>query len=296
MASSPPQLRLIGPPMLQWPDGRQQALGSRDALLLGRLAQDGAQDRQRLADWLWPDTHPAQARTNLRQRLLRLRRTLGCELARGEPRLMLDPHLRGDWHDPLASLRSDARALCGDWLDGVPSRGTDASGDIDAWLLTAREHWRSRCHAALLACADAAEHRADPAAALPYLQRLCSEDPLHEGHHRRLMRLHLYCGERSAALAAYARLGQRLRVELALAPAPQTAALARQASISHTAGDASPCFDGTAVPVRQLFEVLQSGGASLDDFLHRFPCVSRPAALGVLRSAQACWLAEASGG
>lgn len=296
MSGGRPQLRLVGPALLQWPDGRQQALCSRDALLLGRLAQDGLQDRQRLADWLWPDTSGAQARTNLRQRLLRLRRRLGCELVRGESRLTLDPNLAGDWQDPQASLRSNAQALCGDWLANVAHRDADQSDDIDAWLLAAREHWRSRCHAGLLGCADAAERRGNPAAALPYLQRLCAEDPLHEGHHRRLMRLHLHCGERSAALAAYTRLSRRLRLELALAPAPQTAALAQQACITPAGCGTSPCFDGTAVQVRQLFEVLQSGAASLDDFLHRFPSVSRSAALAVLHAAQARWLAETPSG
>lgn len=291
-----PQLRLVGPALLQWPDGRQQPLSSRDALLLGRLAQDGPQERQRLAAWLWPDTPAPQARTNLRQRLLRLRRALGLELLQGERRLMIDPDLPGDWRDPLAALRLDPAALPGDWLDPVAVGSRAADGEIDAWLLAAREHWRSRCHAALQACAEAAERRGQPAAALPYLQRLCREDPLHEGHHRRLMQVQLHCGERGAALTTYARLQQRLRAELALAPAPQTAALAQRAGTLAARCGVPPCFAGSTVPVHRLFEVLQSGSASLDDFLRRFPDVSRPAALAVLHTAQARWRTDACGG
>jgi hypothetical protein len=116
------------------------------------------------------------------------------------------------------------------------------------------------------------------------------------------MQLHLRQGEPSGALAVYARLERRLREELGLAPHPLTAALARQATVSSpalaqtTELPRTPCFDGTAIPVRRLFDVLQSGAASLDDFLRRFPSVSRPAALSVLRSAQAHWLADPQGG
>lgn len=44
-------------------------------------------------------------------------------------------------------------------------------------------------------------------------------------------------------------------------------------------------FEGTRVPVRALFENLESG-ARLDDFLEWFPGVTREQVLGVLRFAE----------
>lgn len=301
------QLCLVGQATLKRGDGTLHALAVRDALLLGRLAQDGPQDRQHLAGWLWPDTAPAQARTNLRQRLLRLRRVLGRDLVQGGTRLALDPALPGDWQDPQSALRTDPQALRGDWLGALTGL---ADTDLETWLTTAREHWHAQCHTALLRCADEAQRYGDANDALPFLRRLCAEDPLHEGHHRRLMQWHLDRSEPGGALAVYARLARRLREELGLLPHPQTAALARLAGDPGGSGRGEaqaspgmvrvgrpgapitrvPCFDGTAVPVRRLFDVLQSGAASLDDFLQRHPSVSRPAALAVLRSAQARWL------
>ena len=45
----------------------------------------------------------------------------------------------------------------------------------------------------------------------------------------------------------------------------------------------TPCFAGTRVPVRTLFDVLEKGN-SIDDFLAGFPTVTREQALAVLES------------
>ena len=46
----------------------------------------------------------------------------------------------------------------------------------------------------------------------------------------------------------------------------------------------TPCFAGTRVPVRRLFDYLSHGHA-LDEFLDDFPTVSRELALAVLKLA-----------
>lgn len=46
----------------------------------------------------------------------------------------------------------------------------------------------------------------------------------------------------------------------------------------------APCFAGTRVPVKNLFDYLE-GGESLDDFLEGFPGVSPEQAIGVLHLA-----------
>lgn len=45
-----------------------------------------------------------------------------------------------------------------------------------------------------------------------------------------------------------------------------------------------PCFTGTRVPIRSLFDHLEEG-YTLDEFLSNFPSVPRPLALSVLHLA-----------
>jgi uncharacterized protein (DUF433 family) len=49
----------------------------------------------------------------------------------------------------------------------------------------------------------------------------------------------------------------------------------------------TPVFYGTRVPVRTLFDCLESG-ESLDDFLDQFPSVTREQALAVIEMQVAC--------
>ena len=53
----------------------------------------------------------------------------------------------------------------------------------------------------------------------------------------------------------------------------------------------APCFYGTRVPLKNLFDFLE-GGDSLAEFLEGFPGVSREQAVAVLELAQAGLLAE----
>lgn len=55
----------------------------------------------------------------------------------------------------------------------------------------------------------------------------------------------------------------------------------------------APCFDGTRVPVKNLFDYL-AGGESLDEFLDGFPGVTREQAEAVLDLAGKNLLQESS--
>ncbi len=48
----------------------------------------------------------------------------------------------------------------------------------------------------------------------------------------------------------------------------------------------TPCFSGTRVPVKALFDYLE-GQSSLDDFVLDFPSVTRQVAVEVLEAARA---------
>jgi uncharacterized protein (DUF433 family) len=55
----------------------------------------------------------------------------------------------------------------------------------------------------------------------------------------------------------------------------------------------APCFYGTRVPLKNLFDYLE-GGETLDEFLEGFPGVTREQAVVVLELAQSGLLAELS--
>ena len=55
----------------------------------------------------------------------------------------------------------------------------------------------------------------------------------------------------------------------------------------------APCFDGTRVPIMNLFDCL-AGGESLDEFLEGFPGVTREQAEAVLDLARKNLLEEVS--
>ncbi len=52
----------------------------------------------------------------------------------------------------------------------------------------------------------------------------------------------------------------------------------------------TPCFTGTRVPVKSLFDYLEAGD-SLDEFLEQFPTVSREAAVCVLEESRLALMA-----
>jgi hypothetical protein len=76
-------LDLAREPQLVRADGGVVGLEQKDALLLAYLASRGRPPRSRLAALLWPDVDPERARANLRQRLFRLRKSLGRDLLEG---------------------------------------------------------------------------------------------------------------------------------------------------------------------------------------------------------------------
>lgn len=220
-------LRLLSQPGLSTGAGPLQALAPKDAALLAVLALNGPTTRSRLASWLWPHTPTEQARANLRQRLLRMRRMAGEEVALGDFTLALAPRIRHDLHDAEAHLRRDPHALVGDLLGGFEFHGCE---ELESWLSQARSQWRSRCHLALSSIAEALAQAGQTDRALVYMHRLTLEEPLHEQYHCRLMELHLQRGDRSAAVAVHAHLRDVLWRDLGIGPGREADALMHQAT------------------------------------------------------------------
>jgi DNA-binding SARP family transcriptional activator len=218
-------LTLLNFPRALAPDGRRVALERKSAALLARLALEGAQSRAALATLLWPEVPAAQARNSLRQRLFRLQKAMGHELVVGSDELQLADGTTHDIADARMALRLDPHACAGELL------GTFDYGDSEAlaaWVEMARERWRQQRAAWLSELASKHEAQHEVAQALAYANRLLADEPLLEHAHRRVMRLHYLRGDRAAALVAYERCRERLRVELDTSPDSETAKLAQQ--------------------------------------------------------------------
>lgn len=227
------QLRQAG--LLVRGDGTTLDLEPKDALLLAFLALEGPTPRARLAALLWPDVDEARARGNLRQRLLRLKRTTGVDLLVGNPLARLADGVAHDLADGWELLQA---------ID--PSK----AGGLADWLLATRER-RARGRAEWLAAAAAqAEAAGELDAALEHAHALCDLDPLSEHWHRRVMRLHYLRGDSAAAQAAYARCREVLRQELGTAPSRETEAL--RADIERARAGAAPAVEQRAVPLSIL--------------------------------------------
>jgi DNA-binding SARP family transcriptional activator len=217
------RIRLFGEVELSLAGDRLPELGSmRAESLLAYLIvhRQGPVARQRLAYLLWPESAEAQARTNLRQLLHRLRQTLpdADGLLEVTPRAL---RWRGAaWVDVVAFEEALAG---GDKEAAVEAYGGDLlEGSYDEWVLTAREQFRLRYLDALGALARQAADGGDNIAAIEHAQRLLAQDPLREDVHRLLIRSYGAQGDRVRALRAYHACVDLLSSELGVEPAAET--------------------------------------------------------------------------
>jgi DNA-binding SARP family transcriptional activator/tetratricopeptide (TPR) repeat protein len=207
-----PALQLGGAAQARGADGRLQPLADADALLLAWLALEGPTPRERMAAMLWPESSTAQARSALRQRLLRLRRQCGRELVVGQAVLSLATDIDHDLEHATTLLAAvDASAFTG----------------LSTWLLGQRDKCQARVRQDLESRITSLEAEGDAAAALPLAMAWVEHEPLSEAAHRRLMRLHYLRGDRAAALLAFDRLEQLLKDEVGTAPSAPTRDLLR---------------------------------------------------------------------
>jgi DNA-binding SARP family transcriptional activator/predicted ATPase len=211
------------------------------------LQRDQPLARQQLAVTFWPDTTDAQARTNLRTLITRLREALPDA----------DQFLKVDAQ--TVQWRSDAscaidvikfeQALAANCLTDASAlyRGDLLPGCYDDWITGERERLRQAYQHTLDRLIAQAERQGRFDQAIVYAQRLLRHDPLHETTYRHLMRLQLASGDRSGALRTYHACATMLRDELGVEPAPETRTLyAQLLKIDEQVVEASP------EPVRTL--------------------------------------------
>ena len=202
-----------------------------------------AHHREALADQLWADGSAISAKKNLRQALWQVNRFL-ADAAGNEANVLLADK---DWVQvnsgasfwlDLAEFEAAyqcAKGVQGTILSPAQAKRLDAAvklyrghlleGWYQDWCLTER----ARLHNIYLIMLDKllrhAEARHDYEAGIHYGALALRSDPARESTHRRLMRLHLQAGHRSAALNQYDRCIVALRDELAVTPDQTTQSL-----------------------------------------------------------------------
>ncbi|MCJ7548151.1 MAG: tetratricopeptide repeat protein, partial [Anaerolineae bacterium] len=207
--------------------------------------------RDVLAALLWPERSDREARHSLSQALLKCRQALGDQ-ERVVPFLLADrhtvqwnpsalpqldvhrfeallsacaahPHPRAETCAECMARRREAMALYGgDFLGGL---SVGDSVVFEDWATLMRERLHRQAMDALSALARYHERRGEVERASHYARRQVELEPWREEAHRQLMRLLLYGGQRSAALAQYETCTRILGDELGVVPSAETRAL-----------------------------------------------------------------------
>jgi len=235
-------LKLLGEFELRNEAGAVLSLPTRKTrALLGYLAvnADRPQPRERLMALLWSSFGEKQARHNLNQALLSLRK-LGLPLdSDGERVALRDDGMDIDlarFNTTLDDDPAEAATLYeGPLLDGL----TVPDPAFEEWLAATRTELHNQACAALERAAAAASGNGDLEAAIAAARRLIALDPLREDGHRRLMRLLHDSGDRAGALRQYQACTDILIRELQIEPDTATKALIEEIKSDASASSAA---------------------------------------------------------
>ena len=215
----------------------ERDLGSRKGRLLLKTlgaAQGAPVAVDRLAEVVWGDDQPGRPADQVGVLVSRLRGVLGAHRL---PRSDAGYALVADWTDVAALLELSevaadaleegrvgaARAAAGAALDLV--RGPLLADEDGLWV----EADRAAVDAAVMRlrrlAVDAAVAAGDHGAAAALAEQALAADPYDEAVLRALMGAHLAAGRPASALAAYARVRERLAEDLGVPPTAETEAL-----------------------------------------------------------------------
>ena len=218
--------------------------------LLAYLAveADHPHRRETLSGLLWPDQPERRANQSLRQALLYLRQALGdaatflcatretIQFNRNSPYL-LDVAAFASLIEACQRHRHRRMEICRPCLNRLEQaielyRGefleqfflSDSSA-FEEWALLKREWLHRQVVEALSCLADYYERRGEYGRAREYAWRQIALEPWCEEAHRQIMRLLVFDGQRTAALAQYENCRRMLSQELGLEPTADTVAL-----------------------------------------------------------------------
>jgi DNA-binding SARP family transcriptional activator len=233
------QIRLLGDFTLlanELPIGSLDVPRLQSLLAYLALHRGVPQSRSRIAYTLWPDSTDAQAHTNLRNLLFKLRMTL----PEVDTFLLVDRQTLCWQPDALWSLdvvdfeHAIARAEEAQYMQDAAAerqaleeavrlyRGNLLPACYDEWIQDERDRLQQSYLGALEGLMKLLEQERNYAGAIRVAQRLLRADPLHEATYRRLMRLHAARGDHVAVSRTYQACAAVLKRELAIEPGPTT--------------------------------------------------------------------------
>lgn len=269
-------LHLSGIPRLAAPGRAELPLSAREAGLLAWLHLEGPSPRARVAGLLWPGGDEAQARANLRQALVRLKRAAGEVLAEtaGVLRLADDVIVAPD--GASGEGHADATAAMHRLLGPLEF---DDAPEFAEWLQTRREAASRERRRRRLAMARQAVDAGALDEALAAAEAVLATDNAVEDAHRLRMEVFYLRGDRAAAITAWDDCRDALRTAYGITPSAATNELGRLVLAAEAAGQQQAVAAGT--PARQAV-----AAAVLPAALRRPPhLVGREAALAEIERA-----------
>lgn len=229
------RLKLFGQFAVLGPDGPIRLSSSKLSAMLAYLAMaEKPVPRDELATLLWGSRFDEQARQNVRQALVRLRKAIGTEhLESTEDAVRLSAE----------TIVCDARDIQRLIRSGMPDELETAAGKLDEeflagidirepafeeWLSAERRRFGKLAADTLARLATMALETSRAHEGLHHAEACISRDYFREDAHRLAMQALACLGQRSEAVRRYQELAQRLKLELATVPEAETAQLAER--------------------------------------------------------------------
>jgi TolB-like protein len=255
------ELRLLGPLSLAIDGHELRKLPRKTDALLALLALQPGRPiaRETVADFLWTDRGPEQARHSLRQTLLVLRRSVGDDLIRAEGNSLVIPPgtLAVDAIEFEARAGSTDRDLLAEAAalyrgELLENRGSVASR-FDEWLAIERSRFAALAATILRRLAAACAVSGEIETAITAAMQLVTIDNLREDSHRLLIELLARAGRRAEALRRFDAVTELLKRELGVRPDEETVALVHRIRIESSTpavtGRPGPAAPGAGITI-----------------------------------------------
>jgi DNA-binding SARP family transcriptional activator/predicted ATPase len=273
------------------------------------IEADQPQRREKLAGLLWPEQPEKEARHSLSQALLKLRQAIdpnkeliisdrytvgwkvGIEFELDTAvfttnlhQCQTHQHAQPDLCESCMARRETAISLYnGPFLAGLSL--LDAAPAFEQWQTQQREQFHRQVMEALDTLTTYFAQRGELPKAIQYAQRQLTLEPWREETHYQLMRLFLYNGQRSSAIAQYLTCVQTLADDLGIEPSPKTNVLYKliqtaQATPPHILPLETTPFVGRHAEIAQITSLLAAKNG-------RLITVLGPGGMGKSRLAQA---------
>jgi len=239
---------LFGSPQIR--RGRQQVIIQRRkdlALLIYLIVTSQPHRRDTLATLLWEEQNQAEARSNLRKSLSRLKSILGENvLLTSQDQVRVNPDLPLDvdtlqfssrlqqFHKHRQSHRGEKSALCRDCQKAMEEAARTYQADFlagfsvqdssmfEEWQFFQAESFRKDLSETLEQLARFHRNREEYKTAIEYCRRWLALDRLNESAQRQLIQLYALSGQRAAAKRQFEECKRILKEELGAEPEEET--------------------------------------------------------------------------